>query len=154
MLAKKDLMILARLRQNARESLTTMSRKTQLPISTIHDRMRSYQEDVVKKHTSLIDFSKIGYHTRANIAVKVERSRKEELKEYLKRNLNTNTVYKINNGYDFLIEGIFRHVKDLEEFLELLEEKFAVKDKTVYYIIDDIKREEFLNDEKLVDVLA
>jgi hypothetical protein len=45
-----------------------------------------------------------------------------------------------------MIEGIFKHIKDLEDFMEILEEKFPIKSKQVFYIIDDIKREEFMAD--------
>ncbi len=143
-------MLLASFRQDARMSLTDMSKKTRVPISTIFDKLKTYQKEFIKKHTTLIDFSKLGYNTRAKIAIKVNKDQKEEIKEYLSKNQNINSVYKINNGFDFLIEGIFVHVKDMQEFVDKLEEKFDIQDKQTYYIIDEIKREEFMAKPDLV----
>ncbi|MBR9691938.1 winged helix-turn-helix transcriptional regulator, partial [Candidatus Woesearchaeota archaeon] len=70
---KKDLKIIAYLRQNARMPLTKMSRKTQIPVSTIFDRLKMNENSLIVKHTSLLDFSKLGYNTRANITLKVDR---------------------------------------------------------------------------------
>ncbi|MBU4209210.1 MAG: winged helix-turn-helix transcriptional regulator [Proteobacteria bacterium] len=39
MIKKTDLIIISSLRQNAREKLTEMSRKTRIPVSTIFDRI-------------------------------------------------------------------------------------------------------------------
>ena len=114
MLRKKDLMLLASFRQDARMSLTDMSKKTRVPISTIFDKLKTYQKEFIKKHTTLVDFSKLGYNTRAKIAIKVKKEQKEDIKEYLSKNESINSIYKINNGFDFLIEGIFVHVKDMQ----------------------------------------
>ena len=54
-----------------------------------------------------------------------------------------------------MVEGIFRHIKDMEDFIERLEERFEIRDKRVYYIIEDIQREAFMADPQTVDfVLA
>ena len=69
---------------------------------------------------------------------------RDKLKSYLKEHQSINSLFKINNGYDFLAEGVFENVKELEDFLEMLEDKFKLKDKKVFYVIEDIKRENFL----------
>ena len=134
-----------------------MSNKINIPISTIYDKLKLYEGGLIKKHTALIDFSKLGFNTRANIVLKVDREKRELLKEFLVKNNNVNSLYKINNGFDFMIEGVFKNLKELEDFFEALEIKFKVKTKQVYYIIDDIKRESFLSDPdalKLMDAEA
>jgi DNA-binding Lrp family transcriptional regulator len=69
----------------------------------------------------------------------------EKLGSYLKAHPVINNLYKINNGYDFLAEGVFTNVKELEDFLEDLETKFLLEEKKTHYIIEDIKREEFMS---------
>lgn len=151
---KKDLVIISHLRRNARETLTRMSRKTSIPVSTLYDKLKLHTGNLIMKNTALIDFSRIGFHARANIALKVDREYRAELKEFLIKNNNINSVYKINNGFDFLAECIFKHIKELEDFLELVDTKFKIRNKQVYYIIEDLKREEFLSDPELIDVLV
>jgi len=150
---KKDMLILTCLRANARETLTSMSKKTRIPISTIYERLKAQESGVIKKHTSLLDFSSLGFMTWVMVAVKSEREQRLELSNYLSKHMNVNSLFKINNGYDFLIEGVFRHIKDLEDFMETLETKFSIKEKQVFYLINELKRESFLEDQALIDFI-
>lgn len=147
---QKDLKILAYLRQNARMPLTDMSRKTHIPVSTIFDRLKANENNLIIRHTSLIDFAKLGYNVRANIYFKVDREHKEAFKEFLIKHQLVNSVYKINNGYDFMIEGIFRQIKEMEEFIEQAESKFKVLDEKSFFIIEDLKKEAFMSDPELI----
>ena len=147
---QKDLKIIAHLRKDARIPLTKLSRKTNIPVSTIFDRLKAKEKDVIVKHTSLLDFNKLGFHTRANIAVRVEREDKETLKEHLLKNSSVNSVCRINNGYDFMIEGVFKQIKDMEEFIDSLEQRFKILDKKTFFIIEDLKKEEFMSDPQMM----
>ncbi len=153
MFPRKDLLILTELRKNSRESLTKISRLTSVPVSTIFDKIRFYNGNLIKKHTTLLDFSKLGFEARANIMVKVEKDARERARNFLITNQNVNSVYKISNGFDFLIEGIFKNVKDVEDFLEVFESKCKIEQVQVYYVIEDIKKESFMNDRELLDVV-
>jgi len=154
MLSKKELLLMTYLRQNARETLTRLSRKTSVPISTIYDKLKQYENGIIKKHTSLLDFNRLGYTTRATIMLKVDKEIKNEIREFLVNNRNINSIFKINNGFDFLLESIFKEIKDLEDFVEKLEDKFKIKNKQVYYIIEDIKREGFMTDPNILNVMG
>ena len=147
MIKQKDLQIMAVLRENSRISLTKMSKRLGIPISTLYDKLKGYQQSVIKKHTCLVDFAQLGYNARANVTLRVERKDREMLLERLMKTSNVNSIYKISNGYDFLVEVIFRDVKELEDFFDTLEETFKIKDRQVYFVIEDIKREEFLTQE-------
>ncbi len=154
MLDKKELVIMSMLRQNSRETLTKMSRLSQIPVSTIYDKIKMHENGIIKRHTCILDFSKLGFNTRANICLKVNKENRDELRDYLLKNQNINSVYKINNGFDYLIEAVFKHIKDLEDFLEMLDEKFKLKGRQVFYIIDDIKRESFMADPQVVELVG
>ena len=154
MLAKKDLLILSELRQNSRETLTRISKHTGIPISTIFDKIKCYQGELIKKHTTLIDFSKLGFNARVNIMLKVDRTIREEAKKFLQNHHNVNSVYKISNGFDFLIEGIFKNVKDAEDFVDSLGGQFKVEQTQVYYVIEDIKKESFMTDYSLLNIVC
>ena len=154
MLTKKDLLILTQLRNNSRETLTKISKNTGVPISTIFDKIKCYQSSLIKKHTTLIDFSRLGFNARVNIMVKVDREKREEARKFLLLHQNINSVYKVSNGFDFLIEGIFKNVKDVEDFIDFLSGKFKMEKTEVYYIIEDIKREEFMNNKELLDLIV
>ncbi len=149
---KKEKLIISALRQDSRKSLTTMSRELRIPVSTLHEKLQSFKGDLIKRNTALIDFTTLGFNTRANVFIKVEREQRQEVKNFLLKTNCVNTLLKVNNGYDFMIEFIFRHIKDMEDFIEELEQKFKILAKDTFYIVDDIKREEFLANPRLVSM--
>ena len=152
-LKQKDLKILVELRNNARAQLTEISKKTQIPISTIYDRLKNKSQGIIAKHVSLLNFEMMGFNTIANICLKCGKSSKKEVFAFLSTHQNVNSLYKINNGYDFMIEVIFRNIKKLEEFLENIEENYTIKNRQVFYIIDKIINEEFFSNQIHVELL-
>jgi DNA-binding Lrp family transcriptional regulator len=139
---QKDMQILKYLRQNSRTKLTSISKKTKIPVSTIFDKIK--QNEYIIKYTSLIDFRKLGFFARANIIIKVDREDKDKFREYLIKNENVNSVFRINNGFDFMFEAVFKQIIDLEEFCDNLEKKFKIIDSKSYFLIEDLKREDFM----------
>ena len=146
MLRQADFKLIAQLRKNARETLTNISKNIKIPISTLYDKLKAHEGSVITKHTTLLDFTRLGFMCRANIMLRTNKENRDRLGSYLKAHPVINNLYKINNGYDFLAEGVFTHVKELEDFLEELESNFEIQDKKTHYIIEDLKREEFLSE--------
>lgn len=150
---RKEAMIISSLRQNAREKLTSLSRKTGTPVSTIYERIKHQEQNIIKKFTALLNFNSLGYSCRANICILARKETKEQLGTYLMKHQNVNSLYRINNGFDFLLEVIFRDIRELENFLETIDEKFKMKEKQVHYIIDDLVRENFMCQPELTEIL-
>lgn len=147
---QSDLLIISNLRINARESLTSMSKKTRIPVSTIFDKLRENINGVIKRPTILIDFQKLGYPTVSTILIKVNKDHRDILREHLKKSFNVNSVYKVNNGYDFIVEVVFKNMQEQESFIEKLEESFNILDLKTFFIIEELKKEEFFSNPKLV----
>lgn len=148
---KNDLLLMTYLRQNSRMSLTNLSKKTGIPISSIFDKLKNKYGSIIQKHVALIDFERLGFAVRVSVLLKVGKSKKEEAKNFLEKFFNVNSLFKINNGYDFLFEAVFHNLRELEDFFDAIENKFSVRKKEVFYIIEDIKKEEFLSDPDLLD---
>jgi len=140
----KDLLLLSFLRSNGRESLTNLSKKTKIPVSTIFDRLKYYEQDVISRHTALLDFSKLGYTAKAKILLKVRKEEREDLAKFFQNRKEINSADRINNGYDFIVEGIFKNVKELHLFMEILEEKFDIGEKQIFFVLDELLKENFL----------
>ena len=94
----------------------------------------------------LLNFSELGYHTRAMVFLKTSGESKESLRNHLSCNNSVNSFYKINNGWDFMIETIHPNVKDLDFFLENISQRFGLENQEIHYLIDEIKKEEFKPD--------
>jgi len=72
MIQQRDLKILSALRTNARVKLSDISKATRVPISTIWDRLREYEGKVIRGHITLLDFSRLGFATRAQVLIKTD----------------------------------------------------------------------------------
>ena len=141
---QKELEIISHLRKDARSSLAAISNDVEIPISTIYDKVnRMHKGDVIKRFTTLVDFSKLGYHHHATIAIRVPKKQKRELFLFLKNENSINTLHEINNGFDFLIETIHINIKEYSEFIEELQESFNILELNKFQIIKEIERERF-----------
>ena len=143
---RKNMLLITCFRKNARENLTHISKMTSIPVSTIFDKLREFEKDIIKKHTTLIDFRRLGFDIRLSMLFKVARESRDDFKRFLMTNENVNSIYRISNGFDYLIEAIFKDMNDLQRFTELLE-NYKIETKQELFILEDLKRESFLTDE-------
>ncbi|MBW3020067.1 hypothetical protein KY334_02115 [Candidatus Woesearchaeota archaeon] len=146
----KEQLLISHLRQNSRERLTKISRQTSIPISTLFDMLK--KTDKIVKHTCLADFSKLGYSVRATVILKTIPEDRDKLRSFLLKNPNTNSVWKINNGFDYMVEMIFKNICELEFFVEDLEKVHKIVERNIYYIIDDIAREIFMSNPQSLEM--
>ena len=148
---KRDLLILSYLRHNSRMKLTDMSRESRIPVSTLFDRIVDFERrGIIRRLTSLVKFESFGYRGKALAVFSADKKDKVKLLQLLECNRNVNSLYKINNGWDFMAELVFPGLKEVEDFVEGLEEQVVLKNKKVFYIIDELKREIFMADPKTV----
>ena len=97
------------------------------------------------KHTTLVDFAQLGFSTRARVLLKVKRAELQVVRDHLLKSSALNELYKVNNGYDFMAEFIFKTMAEMENYLDILSDSFELEKEEVFYIIDELKREQFLS---------
>lgn len=139
----KNYVLLSYFRANARNSLTRISRKTNIPVSTIFDKLKDYEQQVITKHTSLLDFKKLGFDVKTQILFKIRRDVRDDFQTFLLTHPRVNSIYRVNNGFDFLVEAIFVDMEDLDRFLEAANDR-GVEKRHEYFILEDLMREAFL----------
>lgn len=147
MLSEKDNEIIRHLRGNARAKIVGLSKKLNLPVTTLYSKLRRYEQKLIKKHTSLVDFTQLGYFKSVYLVLKANRSangsQKQELKEFLAGHGSVNSLFRINYGYDYLVECIFRDEKEVTDFLGKLQDEFG-SEVQMHNVIEELKREEFM----------
>lgn len=121
-------------------------------MSTIFDKLKVYEGNVIKKHTSILDFNILGYDVRVQLMIKVKKELKEDLYKYLMKSYSVNSLYKINNGFDFMLECVFKNMNEYQIFNENLDNKGVLK-KTEFFILQELRREAFLNDETMLEIM-
>ncbi len=141
---EKDLLLLTHFRKNAREQLTKISKRTNIPVSTIFDKLKNYENKVINKHTCLLNFKGLGYDVRAHLLFKVEKERRVENLNFLTKHESTNNIYRINNGYDYLVEAVFENLSALQDFYDEAEE-YGIRQRQEHFVLEDLQRETFLN---------
>ncbi|MEA2036255.1 MAG: Lrp/AsnC family transcriptional regulator [Nanoarchaeota archaeon] len=153
MISKKDCEILSHLRNNARRKITHISKQTEIPVTTIYDKVRVHERKFIKKHTALLDFTKLGFLSNAHIAIKVERDSREALQKFLLESININSLYRTNFGTDFLAEAIFKNSAEMQNFKEQLEDQFKINEINIFNTIEELKKEDFLTKKEHFDLI-
>jgi Lrp/AsnC family transcriptional regulator for asnA, asnC and gidA len=131
----KDLAILNELRRDARMTLLDIAHHTGIPLSTVHERMKRVQQELVTKNTMLVRLDRLGFPHRMLYAFTAKRLDFNELRSH--PHLNGFTT--IANGKDTLIEMVFRTVAEATLFEEWLTPRVA--NLRTVHLIEDLKRE-------------
>ncbi len=152
LLTKKELLILTHLRADSRKSLTMISHETGIPISTVFDKVGKLGKNTISKYSPLLDFQKLGFGLRINFVLEANNKKKQELKDFLLENKNINSILRLNNSFDFFVEAVFKDMKGFEEFSDSLE-KFKIKKKKEFFIIEDLKKEDFFTKPEHIKLL-
>lgn len=153
LISKEELQIVSQFRNNARENLTTASRRLRIPVSTIYDRLKRYNGSIITKHTALLNFEKLGFTIRVICTFKSKAESRDALQRFLETHHRVNTLYRISNNHDYLVEVLFKDMSELNAFSERLE-SFGITNKQEYYIVKDVKREAFLTTDIAVNIIA
>jgi DNA-binding Lrp family transcriptional regulator len=140
----KETLLLSHLRNNSREKLTSISKKTGIPIATLFYLLKELEGNRYTKSTILLNFENLGYHSHAQIFLKVNREDKLKVRIFLEKQDSVNTVYKTNNGWDFIIETVHNNIKQLDKFIEKIDENFEIKNHQIHYLIEEVKKEDFM----------
>lgn len=141
MLTEKEKILLRHLRKNSRKSLTRISREEGIPVSTLFETLKRLEQKAVKRHVSLIDFSKLGYGFKVNFAIGSKN--KKDLKDFLINSGYVNSLYSLISGHDFYAECIFPSLKKLTEFKEDIDQ-FFITSIEENFIVEEIKKEDFI----------
>jgi len=137
--------IISHLRQDSRSSLVPISHQTKIPVSTLYDQIRKLSHDqVIKKFTSWVDFSKLGYSHHSKIVLMVDCKERQILLDFLKQCPAVNSISKVNHGFDYMVELVHKDVKEYSLFMEELKDKFLIINLHEYQILEEIEKEKFL----------
>lgn len=133
--------ILMQLRDNSRMSLTELSKKINIPVSTIFDKLKKLEQDVIVKNTTLYDFAKLGCPLKVNYVIKARENCRDTVKDFLLTSRMVNSLFRTNNGNDFYVDAMFKDLKEIEDFNDCLSGMGAKHE--LFYIIEELKRECF-----------
>jgi Lrp/AsnC family transcriptional regulator for asnA, asnC and gidA len=144
-LSKKEMDIMVYLRSNSRHTVTQIGRKLGMPRTTVFDKIKKFKNlGLINKFTAIVDFDKLGHSVCAYVLLKCDAAKKEELGEALASSAHANNVVKLGNDFDFAAHLIFENMNDMHSYLNILEQKYGIREIKIFYIAKDLKREGFM----------
>ncbi|HLC65785.1 MAG TPA: Lrp/AsnC family transcriptional regulator [Candidatus Nanoarchaeia archaeon] len=135
MACKEDLAVLKHLRKDARITKTAIGDKLNMPISSVQGRFARLKGSVIKKFTSSLDYTKLGFKFRSLYHFSLKKKSGEML-----ANPNVNNAYRTGKN-TFLAECIFSSLNEMHSFYESLE-KLGARKIEYHLIIEELKFEE------------
>jgi Lrp/AsnC family leucine-responsive transcriptional regulator len=146
---EREIKLINELRKDSRSSLTALSMKLGIPITTTYKVLKRIEKNrLVTKHVTLMDFAKLGYALKLGIFLKA--SDKDKLKAFLKNHENLNTLQRISGDCDFFAEMIFADMAECYNFIDETEKLTTKKGTESHYFLNAIREEAFMAPMELV----
>lgn len=142
-LDKKDSAIIETLKENAKLSTQQIAKKTRIPITTVHNRIKKLErEGVIKGYTVVLDNKKIGKPIAAYILVMVDYKLLKELKksqyelaQQLLKNPAVESSAMITGASDIIVKARFGSIDELNEFVTVYLRNMQGVEKTQTAIV-------------------
>ena len=124
-LDEKDLEILKLLKDNSRLTSRQIYKKTRIPITTIHNRIKKLEENgVIKNFTLNLDHKKLGQPILAYILITInytlptgKKTTQEEVARKIRTYSNIEEINIVTGLVDMLILGRFKDIEELYDFV-------------------------------------
>ncbi len=128
------------LRRDARTSQSNISTMIGVPLSTARKRLIGVEKEFVKKHTSIVDFDKLGFSIQMHVLTRSD----EKGMQYLKQHKNVNSLSRIKGRFNYHAEVVFRNMREAEKFKSKIT-KPLFKSARCFYIMKTLQKEDFLS---------
>jgi DNA-binding Lrp family transcriptional regulator len=116
-----DLKIIALLSEDSRRSHRELSRKLEVSVGTVSNRISKLeQRGIIRGYTIIKDFEMLGYDLTAIIGLRVSKGKLIEVAETISAIKNVIGVYDVTGEYDTIILAKFKGRNDLNEFVKKL----------------------------------
>ena len=122
---KKDEKILELLRENSKLTTHQISKKTLIPITTVHNRIKKLEkEGIIKKYTLELDNKKLGKTIAAYVHITVDyrllkelKMSQQELAKKIKQVESVEEAAMVTGGTDIVIKVRAGDIDELDEFV-------------------------------------
>lgn len=124
-LDEKDLKVLKILKENSKLTTNKISKKTAMPITTVHNRIKKLEKlGVIKEYTIVLDHKKLGKNLSAYILVTVDyKLLKEggisqyELAKQIKKHDFVEETAMVTGGTDIIVKVRANDIEHLSDFV-------------------------------------
>lgn len=123
MLDNKDLEILEVLKHHAKWTTHHISKKTLIPVTTVHNRIKKMEKmGIIKGYTAILDHKKLGEAVSAFVLVKVSSEnpikRGSEILKELEKFKEVHEAYTLTGNHDIIMRISLKNIEQLNRFIE------------------------------------
>lgn len=123
---KIDRKIINSLQKNARASLKDLSKECFISSPAIAARISKLEKSgIINGYHSSVNMEKIGFHVRAFIQVQLEPRQKKDFYPYVQSIPNVIECNCVTGDYSEIMEVIFPSTKDLDDFINIIQQRFG-----------------------------
>ncbi|GEM_PF-627569 len=137
---ERDFAILDALKENAKQSVFQLAKKTAIPPTTIHNRMRKLKENgVIEGYSIRINHEKLGQAVCALVSVYLNNdalepsSKKGGLAKKLSKYSQVDEIFETTGAVDIIVKVYGKNIKEITEFIinNIREIKGVAKTETI-----------------------
>ncbi|MHA1312105.1 MAG: Lrp/AsnC family transcriptional regulator [Candidatus Helarchaeota archaeon] len=139
-----DLKILKILTENAKTNYRAISKKINIAIGTVSNRIHNLKsKGIIKKFTIEIDTNKLGYEITAIILLQIKGQSIFEVEQELAKNPNVYAIYDTTGNWDCIIAVKFKQVEDLNNFIKTINKNENILRTSTSVCLNVIKENQF-----------
>jgi len=141
-LDKTDKNIIKMINEDARTPYRQISRKLDISVGTVHNRVEKLlKTGIIKKFAPIMDYKKLGYDLTSIIGVKVKAGQFQNWGNKKSFKKHVLAIYDVTGEYDAFLIAKFKDTDELDKFVkELLKEPYV--ERTYTQTVLNIVKEE------------
>jgi DNA-binding Lrp family transcriptional regulator len=142
-LDEKDLQVLAEITENAKRTTSQISKRINIPITTVHNRIKKLEKlGIIKKYTVNVDHAKLGKPISSYVMVSVVymlpsgiKVSQEDVAKHVKGITGVESVEIMTGETDLLVKVRVKDIAELNDFVIRKLRKVEGVDKTRTMIV-------------------
>jgi len=137
-----DKSILSVLLDDSRLSYRQIAKKLGVSTATIMNRVKELEKDIIKKHTVILDYEKVGYDVEVLIEVRISKGKLLQVEKEIANHPNVFAVYDITGDFDAAILARFPSRRKMDAFLKKIQTYDFVERTNTRLILNTIKEKQ------------
>lgn len=137
-----DQKIINTLNENARRSFRDISRKLNISLTTVANRIKRLEDDgIIQGYIPLVNLDNLGYSLLVIIGIRISHGKLMEVEKKISKNPHVSEIYDTTGDWDSIIIARFKGRDELNKFIKGV---LAVEhvERTMTYLVLNVVKDE------------
>lgn len=119
MLNLKNMRLLSELARNSNQRVSELSKKLNMPRSTVHSRIKKLEkEGIIRTYKAILDYEKLGKPVTALVHITISSKQSaKDITEKLKKMNSVEDIFVVAGGSDIVAKVRFKNTKEIGKFI-------------------------------------